>query len=1250
MAMFRRAALSATIAAAAVGCSAFIPQRSSVPSKSFASSSTSQLAAVAEGVQRSILEAKFANDQKAKEAAEPGLVIRKDPPFKKVLAANRAEISVRIQRAVTELNMGSVAIYDVEDRYGQHRWGCDESYMLARSEDATPISSYLDIQQIIQVAKDSGSDAIHPGYGFLSESPEFAQACEDNGIVFVGPTVENLDTFSDKTSARNAAIAAGVPVMEGSDVILSAEDAIAFVDEIGLPIIIKAAMGGGGKGMRVVKNREDLVPFYESASSEALASFGDGSVFIERYVDRPRHIEVQIIGDGKGGIIHLWERDCSIQRRHQKVIEMAPAWSLPMELREQLHAYSVNLTSQAKYKNAGTVEFLLDSENRPYFIEVNPRIQVEHTVTEEVTGIDIVQTQILIAGGVTFEEMGLVQENIKPRGVAIQCRVTTENPEKDFSPDTGTISLYRHSAGAGIRMDGVGYSGLAITPFFDSMVVKYTARGSTFQETVARMKRVLIECRIRGVKTNIPFLLNVLTHPAFETGIVTTAFIDENPELKKISESAWNFANSEQKDQRSVQANELLIRYLANLAVNGHPAELGADPTKIQHGHDDTTKISVKRPKGTTAAKAAATAGTGGGMRKILLAEGPEGYAKAVREHKGLMITDTTWRDAHQSLLATRLRTKELDRCASLTNSALSGAFSLEMWGGATFDVAMRFLHECPWERLESLRERVPDVPFQMLLRGANAVGYTNYPDNVVKKFCKQAHASGIDIFRVFDSLNYLENLKLGVEAAGEAGGFVEGTMSYTGNVADTSKGKYNLEYYMNLADELVDMGSHSLAVKDMAGLLTPAATTKLVGALREQHPNTPIHVHTHDTAGAGVASMLAAAQAGADVVDVAIDAMSGMTSQPSMGALVAMLKGTEMDTGIDSSKIAPLNTYWENVRSLYLPFESGQLSGSSDVYDHEIPGGQYTNLLFQSRQLGLTDKWPLIKKKYAEANLILGDIPKVTPSSKVVGDLAQFMVAQNLDAEKVVDQAESLAFPESVVQFLRGEIGIPPVGFPEPLRTKVLSSRNLVGVEGRPGASLPDYDFDEATTLLKQKYGKSYITDKDVLSHALYPSVFAEWKQFQEIYGDVAKLPTHLFLNPMQEGDEVELCMAQGKSTNIRLVSLGQARGDGSRTVTFEVNGERWFMPVTDASVITDSTVRRKAKGDGEVGSPMPGVIVALKVKEGDIVEEGDPVATLSAMKMETVIPATKSGVVNHVTVNIGDKVEGDDLLVEIS
>ena len=790
-------------------------------------------------------------------------------------------------------------------------------------------------------------------------------------------------------------------------------------------------------------------------------------------------------------------------------------------------------------------------------------------------------------------------------------------------------------------MDGIGYSGMTVTPYYDSMLVKYTARGSNFQETLARMKRVLQECRIRGVKTNIPFILNVLTHPTFESGIVTTSFIDDHPELKSVSSSEWNFASPTQATQANVGRTENLIRYLANLAVNGHPDELGADPAKLSNNHFDLTK-SILPPKSEIEIPSS-------GLRQILLEKGPAGYAKYVREHKGLLVTDTTWRDAHQSLLATRVRTQDLIRCAPYTNSALSNAFSLEMWGGATFDVAMRFLNECPWDRLEKLREEVPNVPFQMLLRGANAVGYTNYPDNVVYKFCEQAQKSGIDVFRVFDSLNYLDNLKLGVEAAGAAGGFVEGTMSYTGDVADPSKGKYNMDYYLELARNLVDMGVHSLAIKDMAGFLTPRSSTMLVSALREQHPDVPIHVHTHDTAGSGVASMIAAAQAGADIVDASIDGMSGLTSQPSLGAIVANMRETDLDTGIDLGAVKNLNTYWENVRQLYAPFESGQLSGSSDVYEHEIPGGQYTNLLFQSKQLGLTEKWPQIKRKYAEANIILGDIPKVTPSSKVVGDLAQFMVAQDLSAIDIAEQADTLAFPQSVVQYLRGEIGIPPGGFPEPLRTNVLESRGLEPVEGRPGASLKAYDFESAESQLKSTYGDKNISTKETLSHALYPNVFIDWKNFESVYGEVGSLPTHLFLNPMKEGDEIELELEKGRNFIIKCISLGQVRADGTRVVAFEINGERWFMPVTDNSSQTEGAVREKATGPGSVGSPMPGVIVGLKVKVGDEVKEGETVATLSAMKMESNIPANASGKISRVLVNIGDKVEGDDLILQI-
>jgi pyruvate carboxylase len=1114
----------------------------------------------------------------------------------------------------------------------------------------TAVKAYLDVEQVISIAKENGVDAIHPGYGFLSESPEMVKACNDAGITFIGPTVEVMNKFADKTAARTEAIKAGVPVVPGTDSsITDVKQLTDFVEEFGLPIIMKAAMGGGGKGMRVVRDMKDLVPFFDSATSEAEAAFGDGSVFVERFVNRPRHIEIQIIGDGKGDAVHLWERDCSVQRRYQKVVEIAPAWNLSPELRKQMQDDALRLVKGAKYLNAGTVEFLVEPDGKYYFIEVNPRIQVEHTVTEQVTGIDIVQAQMRIAGGASFAEMGLLQENIHATGIAMQCRITTENAERNFTPDTGTLSVYRHSAGFGMRMDGIGYSGMVVQPYYDSLLVKYTASGGNWEEVVRRMKRALQEARIRGVKTNIPFLLNVLSHPVFEAGVVTTSFIDENPELLKITGATWDFKSGEQSDQKNVFQVERLMRYLANVAVNGHPAELGADASKL----DGIKTIPAIKPVVADAAPAGKN-WKGDGWRKILLESGPEGLSKAVRKHEGVLLTDTTYRDAHQSLLATRMRTQELMHAAETTNDILKGCFSMEMWGGATFDVAMRFLHECPWRRLESLREAVPDVPFQMLLRGANAVGYTNYPDNVVKRFCKEAASSGVDIFRVFDSLNYIENMKLGVEAVGEAGGFIEAAICYTGDVAAPGDGLYNLEYYLDYARKLDELGVHSIAIKDMAGLLTPRGATILVGALRKELPNMPIHMHTHDTAGVGVAAMIAAAEAGADVVDVAIDGMSGLTSQPSMGAVVASLRNTELDTGLGLDSIEPLGTYWDDVRGLYLPFESGQLAGTSDVYVHEIPGGQYTNLLFQSKQLGLSEKWAQIKLAYAQANMLLGDIPKVTPSSKVVGDLAQFMVSQNLTPEQVIEGASTLALPQSVVEFFQGVIGIPPAGFPEPLTSRVRKGRSLPDgsshYEGRPGADMADYDFEEAEKALVAKYGVG-IRPQDVLSHAMYPKVFADWQTFMAVYGEVEVLPTNLFLKPMKEGDEVTLEISKGRQFFIKLVSLPPPSADGIRQVIMELNGERWFVAITDQFADLGEGARREkaTSDDGSIGSPMPGVIVDVKVKIGDIVAEGEPLVVLSAMKMETVLPSPCSGVVTRVLHNAGDQVDPDDLLLLI-
>lgn len=913
-------------------------------------------------------------------------------------------------------------------------------------------------------------------------------------------------------------------------------------------------------------------------------------------------------------------------------------------------------------------------------------------MTEEVTGIDLVQTQFLIAAGASLEELGLVQENIHARGVALQCRITTENPERGFAPDTGTLAVYRHAQGAGMRIDGIGYSGMQVTPYYDSLLVKYTARAPTWEMVVRKMRRALLEMHVRGVKTNILFLINVLNHPDFIDGVITTSFIDTNPELVKTTGSQWRTANFQSSHER-VYANEKYLRYIAHLAVNGHPKELGANLASLAQVPQSVRHAEVVPPNldliaaAHKADHAKTTAGKGGEAyaaavpkwRTLLREKGPAALAAAVRAHDGVLLTDTTWRDAHQSLLATRMRTAELLTSAKGTRAALgANLFSLEMWGGATFDVSMRFLRECPWERLEKLREAVPDVPFQMLLRGANAVGYTVYPDNVVYKFCQQAFDSGIDIFRVFDSLNYVPNMELGIKAANAAGGFVEAAICYTGDVTDTSSSnQYTLDYYLSYAQELVDLGAHSLAIKDMAGLLTPRAATMLISALREKFPDTLLHVHTHDTAGVGTATYMACAASGADVVDVAMDAMAGMTSQPAMGAVVAALQNGDYNnnahkdsnngvgggTGVSLAAIQELNRYWEDVRSLYLPFESGQLSGSSDVYQHEIPGGQYTNLLFQSKQLGLSGRFAEVKKAYREANLLLGDIPKVTPSSKTVGDLAQFMVSQKLSPDDVLERAEKLPLPASVVEYFQGALGVPPFGFPEPLRSRVLAGRPLADgspcYAGRPGADLKPYDFETAAASLRQAYGEASISDKDVLSHAMYPGVFKDWKTFSAVFGQVSQLPTHVFLNPMEVGDEVAYEDMPGRRTYLKLAGIsGINPQTGSRDVTFEVNGERWFIATTDDGPADGGsggagTAVRRPKIDptatGDVGSPMPGVIVDVKVHTGMKVREGEPLFTLSAMKMETSIKAPRSGTLAKVTVNPGDSVNADDLLASI-
>jgi len=1043
--------------------------------------------------------------------------------------------------------------------------------------------------------------------------------------------------MGDKTAARIAAEAAGVPTVPGTNKALeNAELALEFAKSAGYPVILKAAMGGGGRGMRVVRREEEMRDAFLRASNEAKSAFGDGRMFIEKFIEGPRHIEVQVVGDGQGNVVHFYERDCSVQRRHQKVVEIAPAPDLNPEVRQAILDSAVKIARYTNYKNVGTVEFMVDKNGDHYFLEVNPRIQVEHTVTEEVTGIDIVQTQIRIASGMSLAEMGFKSQSDvpMPRSFAIQCRVTTEDPEKNFQPEVGRIEAYRPPGGPGIRLDGSLGTGNSISRFYDSLLTKLIVKAKDYPSAVQKMKGALEEFAVRGVKTNIPFLINVFKHPDFMGGAVTTKSIEENPSLFEFQDTDGEMRGSK------------ILNYLAETAVNGlsHPGQKGPRP-KAKEPMPPAMLPEWKKEKLT-------------GWRDVLLQEGPEGLAKKIRAHKGVLLTDTTWRDAHQSLLATRMRTYDLLKAAPFTAHALRELASIEMWGGATFDVSLRFLKECPWDRLESLRELVPNIPFQMLLRGANAVGYTTYPDNVVAEFVREAKVAGMDIFRVFDSLNYVDNLKFGMDAVYKAGGVVEGTICYTGDLTSPTQTKYTLDYYMGMAEELVEHGVHMLAIKDMAGLMKPQAATILVGALRQRWPDLVIHVHTHDTAGTGVATQLAAAAAGADVVDCAIDSMSGTTSQPSMGAIVNSLVGSELDTGINPELILPLNDYWEKTRALYGQFEATDSlkSSSSDVYHHEMPGGQYTNLKFQAESLGLGDEWDKVKIAYAAANRALGDIVKVTPSSKVVGDLAQFMVQNNLDEKTVVERAEELSFPGSVVEFMQGLIGQPPHGFPEPFRTRVLKGKSAV--EGRPGASLPPLNLAELEGRLVEKYGKNQIDKRDVLSAALYPKVFDEYRSHIDKFGTgIPDLPTTAFWNPLEEDEEVVMDYAGGLTAHIKYKAKGELQPTGKREVFFETNGVPRVVEVVDrnASAATDAKpakgTREKARSSdqGSVGAPMAGEVVEVLTKPGENVKAGQALVVMSAMKMETTVAAPTSGMVRHVAVEKGDTLDAGDLLVMI-
>jgi len=1093
-----------------------------------------------------------------------------------------------------------------------------------------PVACYLDVDSIIKVAKDAEVDAIHPGYGFLSERADFARKCSEAGITFVGPLPQTIEAMGDKTAARRAAIECGVPVVPGTNQpISSPAEAMTFAHQHGYPVILKAAMGGGGRGMRVVRTDGELADAFSRASNEAKAAFGDGRMFIEKFVEEPRHIEVQILADNYGNVVHLYERDCSVQRRHQKVVEMAPSYGLDEKVRQALFDDAVKLARHVGYRNAGTVEFMVDKQGDYYFLEVNPRVQVEHTVTEEITGVDIVQSQIMIAGGASLADLGLGSQAAVPpiNGFSIQCRVTSEDPEQNFQPDSGRLEAYRVPGGPGIRMDGAVTTGNVMSRYYDSLLAKVIASAPTFPKAAQKMQRALSEFQVRGIKTNIPFLENVVRHPDFLTGAATTSFIEQN------GPALFNF-----EGHGSLRSSKLLM-FLAEQVVNGpnHPGAVGLPPAKAAPPPPAVPPSLLDKPLV--------------GWRDILLAQGPEAWAAAVRSHKGVLLTDTTMRDAHQSLLATRMRTHDMLKAAPATAAILSHAASLEMWGGATFDVALRFLHECPWKRLEKLREQVPNIPFQMLLRGVNAVGYTSYPDNAVDAFVREARLNGVDIFRVFDSLNYVDNLLFGIDSVRKAGGVIEATLCYTGDVSDPGRTKYNLDYYLELAEKLVAHGVHSLAIKDMAGLLKPRAATMLVGALRQRFPNVPIHVHTHDSAGTGVATQLAAAYAGADMIDCCMDSMSGLTSQPSMGAIVNALAGTELDTGIDSQLILPLSTYWENTRELYAPFESNMKAVSSDVYYHEMPGGQYTNLKFQAASLGLGDEWDKICRAYAAANRALGDIVKVTPSSKVVGDLAQFMVQNDLDEHSLVDKAETLSFPSSVVEFLQGYLGQPAFGFPEPLRSRVLKGKS--SIVGRPGASLAPLDLDGMEFRLKEKFGAAAISKRDVLSAAMYPKVFDEYMEFTGKYSDlIEKLPTRAFLAPLEEDEEVELEIAKGVAATIKYKAVGELQASGKREVFFEANGVPRVVEVVDHSAevaVGKKAVREKADLSllGSVGAPMAGTIIEVQVKPGVSVVAGQQLVVMSAMKMETAVCAPVSGVITQVAVERNDTLDAGDLIV---
>ena len=1149
----------------------------------------------------------------------------KNKPIRKLLAANRSEIAIRIFRAANELGLRTVGIYSQEDRLALHRFKADEAYQVGVGKG--PVEAYLDIAGLVALAKEKDVDAIHPGYGFLSENPAFARACQKAGITFIGPSPELLELLGDKTAARRLAEGAGVPVLPGTEEsITSAAEARKFLTTIGYPVMVKAAMGGGGRGMRVVRTEAELEQRLEEAQGEAKSSFGDASVFLEKYLPHVRHVEVQILADNHGNLLHLYERDCSVQRRHQKVVEVAPAVNLPSSVRAELCDAAVRLARKAKYHNAGTVEFLYDVDAKNwYFIEVNPRIQVEHTVTEMVTGIDLVRSQILIAEGHQLHQEPLAlpeQANVPLYGAALQCRVTTEDPENNFAPDYGKLTTYRSPAGFGIRLDGgTAYAGAVLAAYYDSLLVKVTAWGTKLPEACQRMDRALREFRIRGVKTNIPFLENVVNHPRFRAGEVTTSFLDELPELFRL-------------ESRGDRATKLLS-YLGDVILNGNPEVKGK---AVPKGLEQATLPSVpgiNPPPGT---------------RQLLQKLGPKRFAGWARKEKRLLITDTTFRDAHQSLLATRVRTHDLLATASAVAQRLPNLFSLEMWGGATFDTAMRFLHEDPWQRLRDLRHRIPNICFQMLLRGANAVGYTSYPDNVIVEFVREAHAQGIDIFRIFDSLNSIENMRVSIDAVLATGAVCEPAICYTGDIFDKDRPKYSLKYYLSMAKQLEKLGAHFLAIKDMAGLSKPYASYELVRALREEIA-IPVHFHTHDTSGINSASVLKAADAGADVADAAVAAMSGGTSQPNLNSIVEALRHTPRDTNLDIEVLNECSDYWETVRSYYLPFDSGPKAGSARLYQHEIPGGQYTNLREQAAAMGLGQRWREVEKTYAEVNKLFGDIVKVTPSSKVVGDMTLFLMANELQPGDVLklDETHDLSLPNSVVEMFSGVLGVPPGGWPLALQKIIL--RGAAPLQGRPGRNLPAVDLPGESAMLEKKIGHRVRPD-ELLSYLLYPEVFVAYDKFRQTYADVSVLPTHAFYYGLVSGEEIAVEIEPGKTLILKFLTASDPHPDGTRTLFFELNGQPREVNVRDRALRVLERAHPKADpaDPGQVAAPTAGVVSGIAVQVNHPVERGAKLLTLEAMKMQSNIYASIAGRVTKLLVAPGQHVEAKDLLVTIA